>query len=255
MRSNVWFPFERERNSSKNMLFCFHHAGGTASLYRDWIRWSDQIQVIPVELPGKATRMGEKFAVNMHNTSKEIAGQIVSEAEHADIWLYGHSMGAVLAFSVACALEKKYGKHIKKLIVSGRHAPQDQVEETYRSTMGDKALVTELRRLGGTPEELLENSEVSKYILPTIKADYRLNESYQYTGEMLHCPISAYAGNQDTDAPFALMENWESVTDGPFRIFEEEGSHFFPTELGRSYWKKIEKEILRDQKSCVFMQA
>ncbi len=245
MRNNIWFPFDRERNHSSKMLFCFHHAGGAASFYRDWIRWSDKIQVIPVELPGKATRMGELYAENMLQTSEEIARQIVNESECADIWLYGHSMGAVLAFSVACVLEKKYGKHINKLIVSGRHAPQDHVEDIYHSTMGDEALMTELRRLGGTPTELLENPDIAKFILPPIKADYKLNESYHYEGDKLHCSISAYAGDQDLDAPVTLMKNWKKVTDGQFEIFEEKGSHFFPTELGQSYWKKIEDEILR----------
>lgn len=243
MMKNCWFPFESERKNSEKLLFCFHHAGGTAAIYRDWIKWSDEIQVIPVELPGKATRMGEQYAENMDTVAESISKEIKKVSAGKQVWLYGHSMGSVLAFSVACYLEMQNVK-VEKLIVSGRHAPQEQIDDAYQTYMDDEVLVAEMRRVGGTPVEFLENEELLKFILPPLKADYKINESYVYDGQKVHCDIVGYAGSMDLDAPLALMESWKDATTGTFILHEAQGAHFFPIELGYSFWKKIENNIL-----------
>ena len=244
MIESNWFPFENERKNSDKLLFCFHHAGGTASIYRDWIKWCDEICVIAVELPGKATRMGEKHAENMTTVVEEVSKEIAKLAIGRKIWLYGHSMGSVLAFSVACNLEAQNIK-IEKLIVSGRHAPKDKINDVYQTYMEDEVLISEVKRVGGTPAEFLENEDILKIILPPLKADYKINESYVYGGQKVSCDISGYAGSEDVDAPLRLMKNWkEATTTGVFTLQEIQGTHFFPMELGYSFWEKIESEIL-----------
>lgn len=243
MKKNRWFPFENEGHSSDKVLFCFHHAGGTASIYRNWMKWSEEIQVMPVELPGKATRIGEPYAEDIEVVAKEISEEIAKAAEEKQIWLYGHSMGAVLAFLVAYNLERESIK-VQKLIVSGRHAPKDTIAETYQTYMGDEVLIDELKRVGGTPKEFLENEEILKIIIPPLKADYKLNESYAYSGQKVKCNISGFAGTMDEDAPISIMEGWKNVTTGKFTLRQIEGNHFFPIERGHSFWEEIESEII-----------
>lgn len=243
MIKNCWFPFENERKNSDKLLFCFHHAGGTASIYRDWIKWSDEIQVMPVELPGKATRMVEKYAENMAIVAADVSKEIAKMATGKQVWLYGHSMGSVLAFSVTCNLEAQNIK-VEKLIVSGRHAPKDRIDDVYQTYMGDEVLIAEIKRVGGTPEEFLENKEILKFILPPLKADYKINESYVYGGQKVNCDILGYAGSLDVDAPLSLMEGWKDVTTGEFTLQEVQGTHFFPVEHGCPFWEKIEREVL-----------
>lgn len=243
MKKNRWFPFENERNNSDKMLFCFHHAGGTASVYRDWMKWSEKIQVIPVELPGKATRIGEDYAEDMEVVAREVSAEIAKAAEGKQVWLYGHSMGAVLAFLTVYNLEIQ-NINVEKLIVSGRHAPKDTIVETYQTYMEDEVLIQELKRVGGTPKEFFENEEILKVILPPLKADYKLNESYVYSGEKVVCNITGFAGTMDEDAPMSAMESWKNMTAGKFTLNQIEGTHFFPIEGGHSFWEKIEKEII-----------
>lgn len=242
MKKNCWFPFEKERKDGETLLFCFHHAGGSAAVFRDWMKWSRDICVLPVELPGKATRMGEPYARNMEEVAREVSGEIAKMAAGKSIALYGHSMGAALAFSTACHLEEQ-GIPVQKLLVSGRHSPRDTVVDGYRTGMPDEALIAELRRVGGTPEEFLQSEEILRFILPPLKADYQVNDSYVYHNQKVNCDISAYAGTRDEDAPLELMTGWLEVTRGAFQLQEISGTHFFPIEQGQDFWQKIETEL------------
>ncbi|MEK5487810.1 thioesterase II family protein [Lysinibacillus sp. FSL M8-0355] len=242
MNVKKWFPFVKALDYGHPCkLFCFHHAGGSAAIFKNWKTWERNLAVFPIELPGKSTRIKEQYMTNYHDVIQQIAEAIHQVTSQTRIYFYGHSMGAILAFKTACLLEEKYKKKVNLLIVAGRHAPQDDFPDDYQTTMDDSELIQELKRVGGTPNELLENEEVLQYILPIVKNDYRLNESFDYQDELFHGPILAHCGTNDPDAPACNVKNWQVVTTNTFHLKEFSGSHFFPYENKQDYYKELEQ--------------
>ncbi|MDD1502754.1 thioesterase domain-containing protein [Lysinibacillus sp. CNPSo 3705] len=248
-----WFPFVDDLDYEHcNKLFCFHHAGGSAASFRNWKTWEQNLAVFPIELPGKSTRIKEQYITDYLHVMPQIAEAINRVTNQTRIYFYGHSMGAILAFKTACLLEEKYKKKVNLLIVAGRHAPQDHFPDDYQTYMDDSELVKELIRVGGTPKELLENKEVLQHILPMVKNDYRLNESFDYRNELFHGPIVAHCGTNDPDAPASSTKNWGNVTTNSFNLKEFSGSHFFPYENKQDYYKSLEQNCIQSSsKICI----
>ena len=240
-----WFPFQDNMGKKRKLLYCFHHAGGTASVYRSYIGASNDFTVLPVELPGKAVRIKEDFIDDMNELTNQIANAISSHSGNREIYLFGHSMGAIIAFLVATKLEKKYHRIPEALIVAGRQPPHFPNVDRYHSDMGTEELLTEMIRIDGAPEYLLESKELQNFVLPMIRRDYKLNESFQYNNEHVSCPIFAYAGSDDADALKDVMQYWADVTSGEFYLDEISGNHFFVTSEESHFFEKMENDLCR----------
>ncbi|HNZ98843.1 alpha/beta fold hydrolase [Ruminococcus sp.] len=241
-----WFPFNKAGEAGRDtvLVFCFHHAGGTASGYRKWQELNDDaLEFVPVELPGKGCRMDEGYIADMQALTEMAAEAVERFAEGRRFVFYGHSMGSAVAFRTAYELEKYHSCKPEVLIVSGRHSPCIHMTDRYTTDMDDEALINELTVMGGTPKEILENRELMEYLIPHIKNDYRLNESFTYSGETVSIPIFAYAGTMDADATYDMMDEWEKVTSCGLKKREFEGNHFFLFDLGRPYVSMLKKRI------------
>ena len=239
-----WFPFSHLNETKQvntHKLFCFHHAGGTAAAFKNWVRNQQNVAIYSVELPGKATRIRENFSTHYQELVPEIAETIENEVGESSFSLFGHSMGAVLAFKIAYFLETELMRKPNRLIVAGRHAPQEEYKDPYQTYMGDDKLIEELKRVNGTPKEILENEALLNFLLPSIKNDYKLNESFDYKNEVLSIPITAHVSDQDPDANFSQMQKWKQVTNRDFEIKEYSGDHFFIYKLGKTYYEEVAK--------------
>lgn len=232
---NEWFPFQEKIKTGQKLLFCFHHAGGSASVYRRWISNGEEYTILPVELPGKATRIKEPFIADMEALTGRIADAVYKYARQKEIYLFGHSMGAAVAFKVAYRLEHVCNQRVSALIVAGRQPPHFPNKDKYRSSMGTDALLKEMVRISGAPDYLLQSKELQDFVLPLIRRDYKLNESFQYNGEKISCDIYAYAGRLDEDAPKEVMRQWESMTSGEFLLKQVEGNHFFVNDAQNNF--------------------
>lgn len=250
------------KENVKIQIFCFHHAGGSSRVFHFWK--SEQIEFIPMELPGHGMRIREAFAEDMVELSKELARNIIRyRKKHksvGEIALFGHSLGAITAFCVAYELINKYGEYPICLQVAGRHAPQDEDPSEYRTDMGQEALKQVLLEMGGTPEELLLDKEFSTFFLPIVYSDYKLNESFVYKNQKLDIPIYGYCGISDSDAGEEHMNRWKMVTSEEFYLKSYEGEHFFlyDEELNFSqilakdardaYRKNVHKRMVENEK-------
>lgn len=223
-RNNV---FLCQPHFDRPIIFCFHHAGGNARTYQQWTLCS-KVDFIPVERSGHGFLMGKPFLKDIDTASELFAQSIAELLDKRDLKfsLFGHSLGAIIAFCVAEKL-KKYGLSPICLQVAGRHAPQDTDKSAYRTSMGQEALLKEIKTYGYTPPELLENKEYCSYMLPMMFHDYELGESFHYHNEKLSIPIIAYYGSEDAGAEKEEMEEWKKVTDSIFKIRGFEGGHFF----------------------------
>lgn len=224
-------------------MFCFHHAGGSASSYYKLVKSSEDAEFIPVEIPGRGTRISEPFAQDIQKLSESCAEAICSVLDERPVFLFGHSMGAAIAFKTAYILAEQYGVEIQKLIVAGRHAPQDEDPTEYRTYMGTDSLVQELIRIDAMDEEILSNSEFMNFFIPIIYSDYKLSESFRYHGEVLNIPITAHCGCQDDQANEKIMRRWESVCADTFVLKKFHGPHFFFNDKISQYASILTDEI------------
>ena len=141
---------------------------------------------------------------------------------------FGHSMGAIISFELARHLRREGRAGPVSLLVSGRRAPQvpDTDPKTY--DLPEEELLEELRRLKGTPKQVLEHPELVKMMLPLIRGDFELCQTYEYTEESpLRCPIFALGGLQDTEENLDRIERWKEQTSGDFSLKIIAGGHFF----------------------------
>jgi medium-chain acyl-[acyl-carrier-protein] hydrolase len=141
---------------------------------------------------------------------------------------FGHSMGALISFELARQLRRDYGKQPIQLFVSGRRAPQLRDRDLPTNTLPESDFVAELRRLNGTPAEVLENGELLQFMLPILRADFAINETYEYLPERpFSFPITACGGLHDDEVSRNDLEGWKEQTDASFVLRMFPGDHFF----------------------------
>ncbi len=245
--NKMWFPYTKiEKSSKKKNVFCFHHAGGSGINFSKWDMLSDKVRFIPAEMPGRGARICDKYDHCFKKVVYEITEAVKKEVdtlEIDDFVFYGHSMGAIIAFSVACCIKKKYKISPKVLFVVARHAPQMPDPSVFKSTMSDESLIDEMKRLGGTPDEILNNREYMNMFINRIRNDYKLHEDYNYGNEKLDIPIIAHTGDNDYGADVFSMTKWFQLTSKGAAVEEFKGGHFFPYELGEKYVRHLIDEV------------
>lgn len=238
------FPFIAQLSSGQ-LVFCFHHAGGSASVYRGWVSASPRINAVPVELPGKATRLREPWISDFSRLARQLASEILQLAGEAPMVLYGHSMGAALAYETAAYLQESHRRTPRAVVVAARQAPGETIEGEYHSSMGLAALREELAMVGGTPPEILDNDEIMALLLAGVQRDYVLHESFCHTSTVLTCPILALAGADDPTIAPERLKRWSRFTSSRFELKVLPGAHFFATASGRDFLDDLANDLQR----------
>lgn len=209
-------------------LICFPFAGGGPYAFLPWAkRLPDDVEVAAVRLPGRETRMREAPFSSMAQVTSALERALASRL-HVPYAFAGHSMGALVAFELTRALRRSQRPLPRHLIVTGRRAPQCPPPSRMRHLLDDAAFAAELRRLGGTPPEMLADPELRAMLFPLLRADFGVCDTYRYTSEPpLDLPITALAGTHDPEAPPAEVAPWEAATCSGFTYRAFAGAHFF----------------------------
>ncbi|MEV4020896.1 alpha/beta fold hydrolase [Nonomuraea angiospora] len=207
-------------------LICFPHAGGSANSFH-WLSQalSPAVEVLALQYPGRQERLVEEPIDDLYALVDRVIPEVRKWCDRP-FALYGHSMGATLAFETAGRLEQT-GLKPQILFVSGRRAPRRGAEsERYR--LDDEGLIEEIKRLNGTDAGVLDSDELIRMVLPTIRSDYRAIETYRYRPQPARaCPVVALAGDADPDTEIADVEAWREFTTGDFTLHTFAGGHFF----------------------------
>jgi medium-chain acyl-[acyl-carrier-protein] hydrolase len=225
-----WFLTRGVNPHARLNLFCFPYAGGGAQVFRNWQAAFDAptgVQVWPIQYPGRGGRLREQPYTDWRPLVEAMV-EAVFPLMNKPFVFFGHSMGATLAFELARLLRDRHGLEPRRLFVSGRRAPQVPETDAPTYELPDDEFRRELRRLNGTPAELLEHPELMELMLPIIRADFKLTQTYEYTpGHPLACPFSVYGGLRDADVTREHLEGWCEHTTGPCSLKMFDGDHFF----------------------------
>ncbi|RST55764.1 thioesterase II family protein [Variovorax sp. MHTC-1] len=208
-------------------LLCLPCAGASATMYLRWRRVLPRwIELVPIELPGRGSRIGERFAEDFD----ELVAFLCEERSHAlrgRYALFGHSMGALLAWGMATRLHALGQPLPRALFVSGSPAPSKRDPDRFANKDDDAALIADLRKQGGTPEEVFASAELMRITLDVLGADYRVCESFRHRGgSAMPFPVHAFGGRQDDIAP-ERIEAWAAEADAGFTLDWFDGGHFF----------------------------
>lgn len=227
-KKQSWFLNANRFTRAQVRLFCFPYAGGSASIYRAWQNlFPADIGVCPVQLPGRENRMVEMPISSLDKLVDELVHEI-------EPWLdmpfafFGHSMGAKISFELTRRIQQEYGVSPVHLFVSASGAPHMPMKQKHLHLLSDAEFKQELHKLNGTPEAALQNQELMALLLPRIRADFAVCETYQYTqAEPLTCPISVFSGAQDYELEQEELLGWQEMTSGRFSHRTLAGDHFF----------------------------
>ncbi|MDM9379441.1 thioesterase II family protein [Chlorogloeopsis sp. ULAP01] len=225
---NSWVTYPKLNPQASVRLFCFPYAGGSSLIFRTW---SDSlpktVEVCPIELPGRGTQMRTAPFPRLEPLVGAIAPALIPHL-NKPFAFFGHSMGAIVSFELARLLRKQYDTEPIHLFISGRRAPQILDPDPPIHALDEPAFKEELRRLNGTSETILENSELMQLLSPILRADFAVLETYVYTAEPpLDCPITAFGGLQDHKVNCEQLQAWREQTNAPFSLQMFRGDHFF----------------------------
>jgi medium-chain acyl-[acyl-carrier-protein] hydrolase len=224
---NPWVTCPRPNSAARLRLFCIPYAGGGASAFRGW--WDElpaQIEVCPIQLPGRENRMAEPLFQRVTPLVQALADGI-GPSLAIPFALFGHSAGAKVAFELGRELRRRGAATPTHLFVSGRRAPHiPRSERLYE--LPDGEFMEKLRSFDGTPEAILQHPELMEIFMPILRADMAVNDAEEHkVEEPLDCPISAFGGLEDVHSPREGVEAWRDHTRSTFTLEMFPGGHFF----------------------------
>lgn len=225
---NNWFVSPKPNPAARLRLFCFPYAGGGAAAFWKWVNYLHvDVEVCLAQLPGRGTRLLDAPYTRLPPLAETIAREMLPFTDKP-FALFGHSMGAIISFELARLLSAEQKPEPVHLFVSGCRAPQIRATDRRTYDWPEAEFVEDLRRLNGTPQEVLESPELMKLLTPLLRADFEVVQTYAYVaGPPLKCPITVFGGLQDDEVSSEHLEGWREQTTAAFTLRLFPGDHFF----------------------------
>jgi medium-chain acyl-[acyl-carrier-protein] hydrolase len=225
-----WLPKVRSKAGSKLRLFCFPYAGGASYTYSSWDSLLPQeIEVCPVELSGRASRMREPAARNIRSLVHSMTAALLPWLDRPFAF-YGHSMGALISFELARELRRSHQLQPVHMFVSSclpPHSPRRREKVTYN--LPEPQFIAALRHFNGIPNEVQEHSEeLMQLAMPLLRADFEACQTYEYiAGQVLECPLTVVGGLKDKGLNQGDLEEWREHTTSACTVRMVSGDHLF----------------------------
>ncbi|MFQ5616960.1 MAG: thioesterase II family protein [Anaerolineales bacterium] len=227
-RLDDWFYRPQPVPHPHKRLFCFPYAGGGASFFRAWPGGLPPgIELLALQLPGRESRFLEPPLTRISALVKAFLPAILPYLD-VPFSFFGHSMGSTVAFELTRHLRERSASLPEHLFVSGHHAPQIPYPHPPIHNLPETTFLEEIRRFEGTPEEVLQHKELMQLLIPVLRADFEMTETYQYIpGSPLTCPITVFGGREDHQVPIDNLEAWREQTMAGFALHMFPGGHFY----------------------------
>jgi surfactin synthase thioesterase subunit len=239
-----WLDWVRASDDPALTLFCFPYAGGAAHVFRGWRHGlPEAVDVAAIALPRRGRRLHEPEVEPLERVADQVAAAIEPLLERPYA-LFGHSLGALLAFETARALRPRGCPPPARLFVSGARAPHGARPAEPIHALPERDFVTRVAELGGTPDEVLRDADLMRVLLPALRSDFRLYEGYAFQeSRPLGTPITAFAGRADRTADLHALEQWFHHTVGRFDVRSFDGDHFFVASREREVVAAVAREL------------
>lgn len=210
-------------------LICFPWAGGSPDVFRSWAGGlADGIELLAVRLPGRGPRIRERHYEDWELLLKDVSSALSPHLERPHA-LYGHSFGGRLAYELARFAATAHPGRTRRLFVSACRSPDMPQRRPHLHTLPDHQLREALLRLGGIPPELVGDDRLMRLMLPTIRSEIRLAETWgSRDGDGVEVPITAMYGRRDAVDGRADMARWSSFGRRDCELVDMPGGHFFP---------------------------
>ena len=252
IESNTWFAPPQPKRDAKMRVFFFPYAGGGPAAFAKWCNGlSDSFRLgstrafsgLAVHYPGRGSRHPEPPLTNLLALVENLS-QAIHPLLDKPFAFFGHSMGALIAFELTRTLRRKGLAQPNILFISACAAPQLSNPHPQIHHLPDAEFVNELKNLNGIPSEILQNNELMKLSLPTIRADFEMVETYQYQADApLACPIITLGGTDDSRVSREGLEGWAMHTNDSFESQFFAGGHFFITTANEAVLKFVERNL------------
>jgi len=239
-----WLVRYRAFETAPTQIFALPHAGAGPAVFRPAAALlPNSVELLAIQLPGHGRRLSEP-PFKRADALIACLAPVLAEAIDRPYVLFGHSMGAFVAFELCRALRRAGMPLPLRLIVSGRRPPNYPAPGPNLHRLPDDAFVRELtRHYDGIPPLIRNDAEMMALFLPVLKADFAVFETYRwYDEEPLACPISLYGGRDDPQT--AQMDGWAGLAAGPTtrRLFP--GGHFYLTERADAFAEALAADII-----------
>ena len=214
-------------------VFCLPYAGAGASRYFHWAHYfPGQVEVCPILLPGREGRLLDEPFTDLQALVREVANALLPECDRP-FSLFGHSMGALICFELSRHLRQSFDLVPLRLFVSGHRAPHLPDPEPHIHALSDRDLFKRARQMEGSSGEVFDHQEYMGLMLPTLRADLKLCETYRYLDEApLRCPISVFGGLQDSTITEGDLVAWREHTSESCLVRFFAGGHLFLNDCG-----------------------
>ncbi|MET8572128.1 alpha/beta fold hydrolase [Streptomyces sp. NPDC004783] len=214
---------------SKTVVLCVPFAGAGASVFRPWVPLAqDRFELAALQLPGREQRFAEEPYRDVALAADGLLPEVLDRAKGAGpVVLFGHSLGAVLSYEIAHRLAATDGVELAALVVSGSPGPWTR-RENGASGLGDDEFLERVKEFAGYRHDALEDPEMRELLLPTLRADVEMHESYVPSSDKpLPAPIVSVRGTADTLVTGEQAREWSAAAGGEFRFVEVEGGHMY----------------------------
>jgi medium-chain acyl-[acyl-carrier-protein] hydrolase len=225
---NGWITTPLPRPRAAYRLFVLPYAGGGVSHYRAWTKTlAESIELCLVHLPGREQRLFETPIRQVPPMAEAFANAVTPWLDRPYAF-FGHSMGALISFETSRILRRRGQRLPVHLFASAHRAPHLPDSDPPVYHLPDADFIAKLRTLNGTPQEVLDNAELMELLMPLLRADFELSETYTYTeAPRLNIPMTAIGGTEDHRVPPEDIEAWGEHTTAPFTFVMVPGDHFF----------------------------
>lgn len=198
-------------------------------MYYEWRKYlHPSIRLEPVELKGRGRRYNEDFYQNLDEAINDIFLLIQQKTIYDEYAVFGHSMGSLLAYELYYKISRENHKNPRHIFFSGQAAPGAKEREKKLHTLAADEFIKEVTALGGMPEELLDNQELLELVIPRLRNDFRITESYVYERKELkiECGMTVFNGKDD-DITLEELLSWKDHGSNGVKIHRFSGGHFF----------------------------
>jgi medium-chain acyl-[acyl-carrier-protein] hydrolase len=244
--SNAWLGYRRTNPQATLRLFCFPYAGGGSSIFNTWSNYlPTRVEVCPIHLPGRENRIRETPYTRLVPLVDALVDALFPLLEEKPFAFFGHSLGARVSFELARCLRRQGGALPVHMFVSGARAPHIPNPEAPIHQLNKHAFLDALKNLSGTPLQVLEHEDLMELLLPCLRADFELYETYEYQAEEpLPVPLTIFGGWQDKEVTPDQIEMWREHTLDKSTIHMFLGDHFFLHSSREQLLRIVAQELL-----------